>query len=124
MSIEQEGLESKAAPAADGARKGGAAEALKAGEECQADPVEPGGGDGAARLLDGKAISKMSSRELRGLMGPADLVEVAELRDWLLGDARRADDPSKNLNELCERLLKMGVPIDRVAISISTLHAE
>ncbi len=52
------------------------------------------------------------------------MVEVAELRDWLLGDARRADDPSKNLTVLCDHLLAMGVPVERVAVSISTLHAE
>ncbi|MFI5016239.1 MAG: adenylate/guanylate cyclase domain-containing protein [Hyphomicrobiales bacterium] len=66
----------------------------------------------------------MSSRQLRDLMGPRATLEVAAMRDWLLGDARRSDDPSKNVTELCNRLLAMGVPIDRVAISISTLHAE
>jgi adenylate cyclase len=77
-----------------------------------------------AGTLDARTISKMGSRELRGLMGPTAMMEVAELRDWLLGDARRAGDPSKNLSELCNRLLAMGVPVERVAVSISTLHAE
>jgi len=74
--------------------------------------------------LDAKAISKMSSRQLRDLMGPQAMIEVAAMRDWLLGDARRTDLPSKNITEMCERLLAIGIPIDRVAISTSTLHAE
>ncbi|SDR47109.1 adenylate cyclase [Rhizobiales bacterium GAS113] len=79
---------------------------------------------GSATALDARTISKMSSRQLRDLMGSQAMMEVASLRDWLLGDARRADDPTKNVTELCNWLLAIGIPIDRVAISISTLHAE
>ena len=42
----------------------------------------------------------------------------------VMGDARRLDEPSKNLEELCSQLLAIGVPLDRVVISISTLHSE
>jgi adenylate cyclase len=80
-------------------------------------------GEPSARL-DAKTISKMNSWQLRDLIGPKATIEVGALRDWLLGEARRAEDPSKNLTELCNRLLAIGVPIDRVAVSISTLHAE
>jgi adenylate cyclase len=78
----------------------------------------------AARPLDAKTISKLNSKKLRGLMDSRRLMAVSGLRDWLLGDARRAENPTKNVKEVCDRLLAMGVPIDRVAISISTLHAE
>ena len=76
------------------------------------------------RPIDAKIISRMNSTELRRLMGPRAMIEVSALRDWLLGDARSVPDPTRNVSELCDRLLAIGVPIDRVAISTSTLHAE
>jgi adenylate cyclase len=82
------------------------------------------GSQGSAQLLDARTISKMNSPQLRDLMGSRTMLEVISLRDWLVGDARRLDEPSKNLEELCSRLLAMGVPLDRVVISISTLHSE
>jgi adenylate cyclase len=80
------------------------------------------GSQGSAQLLDARTISKMNSPQLRDLMGSRTMLEVISLRDWLVGDARRLDEPSKNLEELCSRLLAMGVPLDRVVISISTLR--
>ncbi|MGC1575589.1 MAG: adenylate/guanylate cyclase domain-containing protein [Beijerinckiaceae bacterium] len=77
-----------------------------------------------AKPLDAKTISKMNSWQLRELIGPKGTIEVGALRDWLLVEARRAEDPSKSLTELSNRLLALGVPIERVALSISTLHAE
>src|SRR5271169_821865 len=74
--------------------------------------------------LDAKTISKMNSRQLHDLMGTRTMLEAASVRDWLLGDARRVDKPSENIAELCGRLLAIEVPIDRFAVSISTLHSE
>jgi adenylate cyclase len=82
------------------------------------------GQEQATRPLEAKAISKLSSKKLRDLMSSRRLMAVSALRDWLLGEGRRAEDPTKNLKEMCAHLLDMGVPIERVAISISTLHAE
>ena len=66
------------------------------------------GSQGSAQLLDAKTISKMNSPQLRDLMGSRTMLEVISLRDWLVGDARRLDEPSKNLEELCSRLLAIG----------------
>jgi adenylate cyclase len=75
-------------------------------------------------LSDAKTISKMNSRQLHDLMGPWTMLEAVSVRDWLVGDARRVDKPSDNISELCDRLLAIEVPIDRFAVSISTLHSE
>jgi hypothetical protein len=60
---------------------------------------------GSVQLLDAKTISKMNSRQLHELMGTRAMLEAGSVRDWLVGDARRADEPSKNISELCSRLL-------------------
>jgi adenylate cyclase len=78
----------------------------------------------SAQPLSAKVISKMNAWQLCGLMGPRTMLEVASVRDWLVGDARRTDEPSKNISELCSRLQAIEVPVDRVAVSISTLHSE
>ena len=63
------------------------------------------------------------SRQLRDLIGPKATIEVAALRDGC--SARRAAPTiPQEPHRACNRLLAIGVPIERVAVSISTLHAE
>jgi adenylate cyclase len=121
MSIDQRDLDSSPAPLLEKDKNLGPPNA--AGASAVGQEAGSASRSTVPELLDAKAISKMGSRQLRDLMGTKAL-GVAELRDWLLGDARRGDDPSKNLTELCNRLLAMDVPVDRVGVSISTLHAE
>lgn len=47
-----------------------------------------------------------------------------DLRAWLLGEARLFDDFGRVLEGFSERALASGVPLDRAAATIRTLHAE
>lgn len=49
---------------------------------------------------------------------------VVAIRDWLLGEARISRDFPAILSGLCERLNAAGVPVDRGAMAIRTLHAQ
>ncbi|KAB2851655.1 MAG: adenylate/guanylate cyclase domain-containing protein [Hyphomicrobiaceae bacterium] len=47
-----------------------------------------------------------------------------DLRAWLLGEARHFHDFGRVLEGFCERALAAGVPLDRAAATVRTLHAE
>lgn len=49
---------------------------------------------------------------------------VIALRDWLVTVAARLDDPNEALTGFVERLIALGLPIDRAATAIETLHSE
>ncbi len=55
---------------------------------------------------------------------PERLAQVNALRDWLFDEARIKRDTHLLLAGLCERLNEAGVPIDRGAIALRTLHSE
>jgi adenylate cyclase len=55
---------------------------------------------------------------------PDRLAQANELRDWLFAEARTKQDTHLMLAGLCERLNRAGVPIDRGAIALRTLHSE
>lgn len=46
------------------------------------------------------------------------------IRDWLLGEGARIDKAERMLEGLAERLIEIGVPIDRASTAIDTLHSE
>ena len=46
------------------------------------------------------------------------------LRDWLLAEGARLDDPLDFLAGLASRLSALGVPVDRLSTAIDTLHSE
>ena len=46
------------------------------------------------------------------------------LRDWLLGEGARLTNASDLVAGLAERLIAIGVPIDRASTAIDTLHSE
>jgi adenylate cyclase len=46
------------------------------------------------------------------------------IRDWLLGEGARIDKAERMLEGLAERLIDLGVPVDRASTAIDTLHSE
>ena len=46
---------------------------------------------------------------------------VLELLDWLAAAAARGE-PATVFGELCERLRRLGIPLDRAAIQLDNLH--
>ncbi|MEI9924195.1 MAG: adenylate/guanylate cyclase domain-containing protein [Bradyrhizobium sp.] len=53
-----------------------------------------------------------------------DALELHKLRDWLIDGARSADGSSQMVAELCERLVRAGLPLWRVGIFVRTLHPD
>jgi adenylate cyclase len=52
----------------------------------------------------------------------ADGCDTSAVIDWLIDGARSAPDPDQVLAEGCERLLRCGIPLWRVAVFVRTLH--
>ncbi len=46
------------------------------------------------------------------------------IRDWLLGEGARLQKAEDMLSGLAERLIAIGVPVDRASTAIDTLHSE
>ncbi|WP_441967254.1 adenylate/guanylate cyclase domain-containing protein [Microvirga sp. 2MCAF38] len=57
-------------------------------------------------------------------LDPELLSRVITIRDWLVTVAVRIEDASDILEGFIERLLDLGLPIDRAASAIETLHSE
>lgn len=55
---------------------------------------------------------------------PDRLAKANQLRDWLFEEARTRHDTHLMLAGVCERLIQAGVPVDRGAIALRTLHSE
>jgi adenylate cyclase len=51
-------------------------------------------------------------------------VAAADVKAWLLNEARLSLDPAETLAGVCRRLRASGVPIDRVSVNIRTLHPQ
>jgi len=54
--------------------------------------------------------------------GQVDQAALAALRDWMIDGARPSARAADIINTMCDRLLGAGVPIDRFALFILTLH--
>lgn len=54
----------------------------------------------------------------------APLSQGLAIRDWLLNEARNADDLKVIMAGLCERLAAIDIPIDRAVLVLQTLRAE
>ncbi len=50
--------------------------------------------------------------------------ELQKLIDWLTGGARSAANPALAMADVCERLVKAGLPLWRVGIFVRTLHPD
>jgi len=57
-------------------------------------------------------------------LDPESLSRVVALRDWLVTVAARMEDPNEVLIGFIQRLIELGLPLDRVASAIETLHSE
>jgi adenylate cyclase len=53
-----------------------------------------------------------------------DRSELEKLTAWLMDGARSAQTPPDFLKQVCERLIKAGVPLHRVGASVRTLHPD
>src|SRR5215203_5628781 len=52
------------------------------------------------------------------------LSKALAIRDWLLTEAAQLADPGQISPGLAERLIALGVPIDRIMSAIDLLHSE
>lgn len=75
----------------------------------------------AAATFKGASLGKSALTEH---LTPAGLRAGIEIRDWLLSEARGIQDPKTVLLGLCERLIEADVPLDRVSVVVTTIHAE
>src|SRR5215210_3141608 len=57
-------------------------------------------------------------------LDPALLPQALAIRDWLLTEAAQVADPGQILPGFAERLIALGIPIDRIATAIDLLHSE
>nr|WP_245410937.1 adenylate/guanylate cyclase domain-containing protein [Microvirga flavescens] len=57
-------------------------------------------------------------------LDPETLSRVLAIRDWLVKEAARMEDQNAILVGFIERVIEMGLPVDRAASAIETLHSE
>ncbi len=69
-------------------------------------------------------IVELPPERLDALMGRDLAYGVALVADWLTRNARRKDMPSERIAMLCDRLLALGLPLDRYGSSTEVLDAE
>jgi adenylate cyclase len=53
-----------------------------------------------------------------------DTSELENLTKWLMDGARSAPNPNRFLGEMCQRLVKAGIPLYRVGAFVRTLHPD
>jgi adenylate cyclase len=53
-----------------------------------------------------------------------DVSELDRLTKWMMDGARSASTPIEFLKQVCERLIKAGMPLHRVGASVRTLHPD
>ena len=53
-----------------------------------------------------------------------DTSELENLTKWLMDGARSSPNPNRFLSEMCERLVKAGIPLYRVGAFVQTLHPD
>src|SRR5580704_17614760 len=73
---------------------------------------------------DAHAIWHLPPTEIAAHVGPEMLIRIVETRDWVASAARKIDEPANAIGEVADRLYTIGVPVDRVSVSINTLHTE
>ena len=69
-------------------------------------------------------IVELPAERLDRLMGWDLAYGVALVADWLTRNARTKDMPSERITALCDRLLALGLPLDRYGSSTEVLDAE
>jgi adenylate cyclase len=58
------------------------------------------------------------------LLGPSEGWSLAPVAEWLLTEGQRAHNAEILVAGLTERLLRLGLPLDRLRLSIETLHPQ
>ena len=76
------------------------------------------------KLLNAAKIAELPPEELDRLAGPERSRDVALLSDWVIRFSREALVPAEMIEQLCERLVGIGIPLDRYGSAVETLHAE
>ena len=56
--------------------------------------------------------------------GPMRDTDIKAVADWLIDGARSAVQPQEVLAQLCDRLVRCGIPLWRVAVFVNTLHPQ
>jgi adenylate cyclase len=73
-------------------------------------------------------VSPRSTADAGGLevfgLDPTLLPKALAIRDWLLTEATQLADPGQILPGLAERLIALGIPVDRIATAIDLLHSQ
>ncbi len=77
-----------------------------------------------SQALSTEVVSELPTEELDRLIGPERGRRVAVILDWLIRRARELDLPAETIAHLCEKLVDMGLPLDRYGSSSETLAAE
>ena len=77
--------------------------------------------DAALAIAD---IVELPAERLDRLMGRDLAYGVALVADWLTRNARVQDMPSERIALLCDKLLDLGLPLDRYGSSTEVLDAE
>lgn len=58
------------------------------------------------------------------LLGPSEGWSLAPIAEWLLTEGQRAHNAEALVSGLTERLLLLGLPLDRLRVSVETLHPQ
>ena len=74
--------------------------------------------------LSAAEIVDLSAERLDRLMGRDLAYGLSLIADWLTRNARRKDMPSERIALLCDKLLDLGLPLDRYGSSTEVLAAE
>ena len=79
-------------------------------------------------LPSSRHVSPRSTADAGGLevlgLDPMLLPKALAIRDWLLTEAAQLADPGQILPGFAERLIALGIPIDRIMSVIDLLHSE
>jgi len=60
----------------------------------------------------------------RGAQASGRFTDIQSIVDWLVGGARSAPSPDKVLEQLCDGLVSIGVPLARAVVMVQTLHPD
>jgi adenylate cyclase len=75
-----------------------------------------------------RQVSPCSTADAGGLevfgLDPTLLPQALAIRDWLLAEAAQLTDPGQIPPGFAERMIALGVPIDRIMSAIHLLHSE
>src|SRR4051812_33013468 len=77
----------------------------------------------SSRQARPRSTADAGGLEVLGL-APTLLPKALAIRDWLLAEAAQLADPGQILPGFAERLIALGIPIDRIMSVIDLLHSE